>query len=56
VAPAIGYVLEAAAGVALLLRLNLGCAALAVATGALMLVAIHNAWDITVWSVTRKGD
>jgi modulator of FtsH protease len=56
VAPAIGYVLEAAAGVALLLRLDLGCAALAVATGALMLVAIHNAWDITVWSVTRKGD
>jgi hypothetical protein len=56
VAPAVGYVLEAGAGVTLMLRLDLGCAALAVATGALLLVAIHNAWDITVWSVTRNRE
>ncbi len=55
-APPVGYLLQAGAGVTLILQLDLGCAALAVATGTLMLVAIHNAWDITVWSVTRKGE
>jgi len=29
---------------------------LAVAMGAMLLVAIHNAWDITVWSVTRRRE
>jgi hypothetical protein len=53
-APAIGYLLEVVAGAALMLRLGMGCAALALAMGALLLVAVHNAWDITVWSVTRR--
>jgi hypothetical protein len=56
VAPAVGYFLVAGAGVALILRLERGCAALAVAMGTLLLVAIHNAWDITVWSVTRRRE
>jgi hypothetical protein len=55
-APAVGYFLEAAAGVALILRYGFGCATLAVAMGTLLLVAIHNAWDITIWSVTRHKE
>lgn len=56
IAPAVGYVIEASAGMMLVLRQTMGWAALAVAMGTLMLVAIHNAWDITVWSVTRRKD
>jgi hypothetical protein len=56
VAPALGYLLVAAAGAALLLRLGVGCAVLAVAMVTMLLVAIHNAWDITVWSVTRRKE
>ena len=56
VAPAVGYLFEAGAGIALILRLGLGCAALAVAMATLLLVAIHNAWDITVWSVMRRKE
>ncbi|HEX3348537.1 MAG TPA: hypothetical protein VHS58_10615 [Acetobacteraceae bacterium] len=55
-APAAGYLVEAGAGFALILRSGAACAALAVAMGLLLLVAIHNAWDITVWSVTRRRD
>ena len=55
-APAVGYFFEAAAGVALVLRQGLGCAALAVAMGTLLLVAIHNARDITIWSVIRHKE
>jgi hypothetical protein len=56
VAPAVGYLMQTGAGVALLLRRGEGCAVLAVAMGAMLLVAIHNAWDITVWSVTRRRE
>ena len=54
-APAVGYLIEALAGIALILHRDLGLDALAVAMGVTLLVAIHNAWDITVWSVTRGG-
>ena len=27
---------------------------LALATGLLLVVGIHNSWDITVWTVTRR--
>src|ERR1700678_2847987 len=43
-APAAGYLFEAASGVALILRQSLGCDALALAMATLLLVAIHNAW------------
>ncbi len=56
VAPAVGYLLEAAAGACLILRLGFACALLAGAMGTMLLVAIHNAWDITVWSVTRRKE
>jgi hypothetical protein len=56
VLPAVGYLFETGAGVALALRLSLGGAALAMSVSGLLLVAIHNAWDITVWSVRRRGE
>jgi len=56
VMPTIGYLFEAASGAALGLRLEQGCAALAVSTGLLLLVGVHNAWDITVWSITRRRE
>jgi hypothetical protein len=54
--PPAGYMLEAAAGLALIVRPELGCAALAAAMGALLLVALHNAWDITVWIISRRRE
>jgi hypothetical protein len=57
VLPAAGYVVEAAAGVALMLQRDIaGSALLAASTGSLLVVGIHNAWDITIWSVTRPRD
>jgi len=56
VAPAAGYLVTAIAGVALMLRLDFGCPVLAGAMGALMVAAVHNAWDITIWSVTRRKE
>jgi len=53
VLPAVGYLLETGAGITLVMRLGVGCATLPVAMGTLLLVAVHNAWDITVWSVMR---
>jgi hypothetical protein len=54
--PIIGYLCVVASGVTLALRLDAGCAALAVAVGMLLVVGVHNAWDITVWSITRQRD
>ena len=45
---------ESASGVALALRSAVGCAALAVSAGVLLAVAMHNAWGITVWSITQR--
>ncbi len=54
--PVAGYLADAGAGAMLMMRMPLGCCALAVAMGILLLVSIHNAWDITIWSVTRNND
>jgi hypothetical protein len=54
--PVVGYLLEAATGVALALRLNPGCTAVAVAVGVLMVAGVHNAWDITIWIITRPRE
>lgn len=56
VMPIVGYLFMAGSGAALALRLDQGCTALAVSTGLLLAVGIHNAWDITVWSVTRRRE
>jgi hypothetical protein len=54
--PIVGYVLEMAAGVALAWRYDPGCAALALSAGMLLVIGIRNAWDITVWSITRPRE
>jgi hypothetical protein len=38
------------------LRLDAGCVVLAASLGALLLVGIHNAWDITIWTITRRRE
>jgi hypothetical protein len=52
--PILGYLLVAGSGVALSLQFEFGSAALAVSMGLLLLVALHNAWDITLWIITRR--
>jgi len=54
--PVVGYLLETATGVAFGLRLDSGCTALAFAVGVLMVAGIHNAWDITIWIITRPRE
>jgi hypothetical protein len=54
--PAVGYLFETLSGAAMAARLNLSCVALAVSVGFVLMVGIHNAWDITIWSVTRPRD
>jgi len=52
--PIVGYAGETCSGLGLMARLEPGCVGLAMAMAVLLLVAIHNAWDITVWSITRE--
>jgi hypothetical protein len=52
--PILGYLAMMASGVTLALRLDIGCAALALSMGLLLVVGLHNAWDITLWSMTRR--
>ena len=56
VMPIVGYLFEAGSGAALALRLHQGCAALALSIGVLLAVGIHNAWDITIWSIARPRE
>jgi hypothetical protein len=56
VLPVIVYLFETACGVAVAMHLELGCVALAVSMGLLLVIGIHNAWDITVWTMTRRRD
>jgi len=54
--PVVGYLFETGSGVALALRMDVGCMALALSLGLLLVVGIHNAWDITLWSITRRQE
>jgi uncharacterized membrane protein len=56
VLPVAGYLLETATGITLATDHPLGWPLLAVSAGALLVIGIHNAWDITVWSISRKRD
>jgi hypothetical protein len=56
VIPVIGYLVEAGAGVTLVIQLDVGCTILAFALGIVLMTAIHNAWDITVWTITRRNE
>jgi hypothetical protein len=53
--PVATYLMETASGGLLIEGEPAGLAALAITLGLLMLIAIHNAWDITVWSIGRRG-
>ena len=52
--PIVCYLSLAAAGATFALRLDVGGGALALSMGMLLVVGLHNAWDITVWSMTRR--
>jgi hypothetical protein len=54
VLPTIAYLLETGTAIALAMRLRLGLATLALSVGMLLASSIHNAWDITIWSITRR--
>jgi hypothetical protein len=53
--PVVGYLSETASGVLLGLGFASGWPALAGVMGTLLLTAVHNAWDITIWSITRRS-
>jgi hypothetical protein len=50
----VGYVSMIAAGVAMTQGIDWGAITLAVSSGLLLVAGIRNAWDITVWIVTRN--
>jgi hypothetical protein len=52
--PIAGYLCLATSGVMLALGLLFSCPALAGSVGLLLAVGVHNAWDITVWIITRR--
>ena len=54
VLPVAIYLCEVASGVMLAVGSAAGGVALAVALTLLLVVGIHNAWDITIWTVTRR--
>ena len=56
VVPAGAYLVESGAGMALAYARSEGFVVLALSTAALLLAGIHNAWDITVWSITRRRE
>ena len=52
--PVVGYVLMLGAGIAVAMGFEAGAMVLAISVGLLMVAGIRNAWDITVWIVTRR--
>ncbi len=54
--PVVTYLGEAAAGVLLGMQRAEGWTVLAVSLTLLLVAGIHNAWDITVWSITRRRE
>ena len=54
--PVACYLFEIGSAGLLLWRTADGCIVLAVAMSMLLVIGIHNAWDITVWTITRRGE
>lgn len=54
--PIVCYLFETGSGGLMLWRMHDGSVGLAVATSTLLGIAIHNAWDITVWTITRRRE
>jgi len=53
--PVACYPFGIGSGGLLLWRTPAACVVLALAMGMLLGIGIHNAWDITVWTITRRG-
>ena len=53
--PAVGYACITAAAIMFESRAETGCLLLPLGTCSLLLVGIRNAWDITSWTVMRRG-
>ena len=53
--PAIGHAVLVAAGIAFVVQRDAGCGLLAIAMGLLLLIGIRNAWDMTLFTVTRRS-
>jgi hypothetical protein len=51
--PFVAYIVELATGIALAYGVA-AFAVLAACMGLLLIVGIHNAWDITVWTISRR--
>lgn len=51
--PVVGYALMMVAGIALAMGFKPGAIVLAISIGLLLVGGLRNAWDITVWIVTR---
>ena len=56
VLPVIGYLCETGSALEIQARPEPGCAALALSMGMLLVVGVHNAWDITLWTITRSRE
>jgi hypothetical protein len=54
--PIFAYAVETAAGLVLVAHGDGGSAVLAASLLGLLVVGIHNAWDITVWTMTRRRE
>jgi hypothetical protein len=54
--PAIAYAAMLGAGITVFLQPDDGCDLIAVAMGLLLLIGVHNAWDMTIWTIIRRTD
>jgi hypothetical protein len=54
--PIVCYLFEIGSGALMLWRTRDGCVGLALAMSMLLVIGIHNAWDITVWTITRRRE
>jgi hypothetical protein len=54
--PVVCYLFEIGSGALMLWRTRDGCVGLALAMSTLLVIGIHNAWDITVWTITRRRE
>jgi hypothetical protein len=52
--PVVGYLLMTGSGIAVAMGFEPGAMVLAISIALLLVAGIRNAWDITVWIVTRR--
>jgi hypothetical protein len=56
VLPVIAYIVEVASGILMMSHSDAGFRMLALSLGMLLVIGLHNAWDITVWAITRRRE